>query len=80
MSELTAPPNAGDMENVRNPKAAHKVAGAAAPGAGVVVPSGRVAAIVRRNWKHYCGSIAVDSDDTKASGGSNTVASVLVSI
>jgi len=49
ISEPTAAPAMGDLENVVSEKGG---------GAALLQPAGRVVGIVRRAWKHYCGSIA----------------------
>jgi len=53
ISEPTAAPAMGDLENV----GASAGAGGGG-GAPLLQPAGRVVGIVRRAWKHYCGSIA----------------------
>jgi exosome complex exonuclease DIS3/RRP44 len=61
VAEPTAAPSMGDLENATaRPRASQASASSAtlAPQA-----AGRVVAIVRRAWKHYCGSIAQHKAD-----------------
>jgi len=85
ISEPTAAPKMGDMENVRNPAAGAGGAGAGgAAKTAVVVPCGKVVGIVRRNWKHYCGSVSLGTADSNedvdiiSGRTSGAVASLLV--
>ena len=68
VAEPTAPPRPGDLENVPAPPGGGGSVGGAAAGAAAAAmsPRGRVVGIMKRNWKHYCGSLAHDKDHAVA--------------